>query len=268
MCVFDGDFFDAVVPPDAPPATRLLEVLLWRGFLVEQVRGNVMLCRGSHDRDAITLAGLGLAVEPVTGDPGHLARIRLAAGCDEGHALRSVFLLPPQNGMAGPFDWGGRVNDGFQTFRRLRYGVKVPAVHLDPGVALLVKALPLCGVHTVMSCDGHTRQSPHVCLFSDIHLLWCRAVVREVLRRHPVPGTDGWRFGQDGDGWMSRRWLLGEGGSGPGLAGRLAAYRPIQSFARVLMRPDVGPRARRAKQAAGCPGDFADALARSFDEPI
>jgi hypothetical protein len=40
-------------------------------------------------------------------------------------------------------------------FFRTEYGAKVDVAHLDLGIALLVKAVPLIGVTTWQSCDGH-----------------------------------------------------------------------------------------------------------------
>ena len=49
--------------------------------------------------------------------------------------------------------WAGRPFSA--DFFRTAYGAKVDVAHLDLGIALLVKAVPLIGVTTWQSCDGH-----------------------------------------------------------------------------------------------------------------
>ena len=132
-----------------------MECLLWRGFLAELKDGTAWLLRGSHDDDIHLLEQCGLECQ-VINDPEciYLAEIQAPENPD---VLRNVFFSQEQNGMVGAPDGDEEhlgIDENFESFRQ-RHGDKVATRHLDPGIALLIKVLPSCGVFTVMSCQGH-----------------------------------------------------------------------------------------------------------------
>ena len=77
--------------------------------------------------------------------------------------------------MSGPFDYPVRNNKA-----------SVPLVFLDPGIALLVKVLPLFGIRTLYSCNGHLRENPFLCFESYEDLDEMTQVLNNLLPREVV----------------------------------------------------------------------------------
>ncbi|HOA06575.1 MAG TPA: hypothetical protein PK419_02790 [Spirochaetota bacterium] len=59
-------------------------------------------------------------------------------------------------------------------------GKKIPLSQLEPGIALLVKALSSIGIDTWSSCDGHGDKNASVCFTGELYSMWCEFVIADV----------------------------------------------------------------------------------------
>ena len=59
-------------------------------------------------------------------------------------------------------------------------GKKIPLCQLEPGIALLVKALSSIGIDTWSSCDGHGDKNASVCFTGELYSMWCEFVIADV----------------------------------------------------------------------------------------
>lgn len=237
------------------PLEQTLEVLLWRGFLVMKQENALYLSAGSH-QDDIELLRRFLHLQDDR-DNGSFPMVRGVHTCDSEQAvapsadtwmrirptedcrtLYRLFAYPPHNHMTAPFTYGAPIRNEYswRVFRHMRYGVKSPVKHLDPGIALLVKALPLLGLYTVMSCDGHTEKPPEIYFLSRYHLLWARVALPQFLPEGD-PFVKQWIFKcEDEDkGWLSYQWLLAPNGCGEDPDAQYALYANIQRVARNIL---------------------------------
>lgn len=248
-----------------PPQSKLLETLLWRGFAVEPYLDGLLLHKQSHDQDAATLAAYGLKIKRIE-RVDESDRLFIPPQRTPKSLLKRLFELPPRNGMTG----SPEIDDAFETFKAIEYGPRLDTEHLEPGTALLVKALNHVGVYTVMSCDGQGHQAPKIWLRSRWDYLWCRHVLHEVwpfaCRQNPWtycklpdavlaacehPEGALWKFSEVSEdhlpGWLrySVTWEQ------PGFDKELEISNPvfwlIQSFARELLRSKTASLLRRKK---------------------
>ena len=79
------------------------------------------------------------------------------------------------------------LNRDFRSFLRCRFGARIPVRVLDPGIALLVKTLPIISVMTANCCSGHLKARPRILLFDSFHSQWMRQVFRYLFA-----GISGW----------------------------------------------------------------------------
>ena len=97
--------------------------------------------------------------------------------------------------MTGP-DSRGCDDASLAGFLKTAFGAKVPAHHLEAGVALFVKLLPWYGIRTSMSCGGHTMAdsitAPRIYLFGQFHLAYLRHILTECFSEYSIAKT--WSF--------------------------------------------------------------------------
>jgi len=74
-------------------------------------------------------------------------------------------------------------------------GKKIPLCQLEPGIALLVKALSSIGIDTWSSCDGHGDKNASVCFTGELYSMWCEFVVADVSTNAACRNK--WIFGSD-----------------------------------------------------------------------
>jgi hypothetical protein len=124
------------------PNAIKLRLLRQRGFICDADGKSVSLIESaSTDLDAETFKTI-CSTECWKDLPEELSEADIEA------LARDIWRLSKTvNGMAGR----QRGGDFFNT----RWGARVDVLHLDPGVALLVKSLPMIGALTWQSCDGH-----------------------------------------------------------------------------------------------------------------
>jgi hypothetical protein len=84
-------------------------------------------------------------------------------------------------GMSSYADFCGMQNFDFGSFIRCKYGTRIPAMLLDPGIALMVKVLPFIGVLSSYSCAGHLKESPKIHLLNMYHHQWLKCVLMNAL---------------------------------------------------------------------------------------
>ncbi len=127
----------------------LLELLKLRGFLFENLHGELRLSDMSYKEDAWFLNDL---------------LVQCFCGKMKG---KEVFLLSKPNIAAmekvfadNPPIEGAYENDanGRSTFKHRIHGETVPVELLDPFIARYIKAISACSVPTIASCDGNHPQ--------------------------------------------------------------------------------------------------------------
>ncbi len=237
-----------------PSQNMLLETLLWRGFAVETYQSGLLLHAQSHEQDADILEACGLDIQR-TERVDESDRLFIAPQPTPDSLLKRIFELPARNGMVG----APQIDDAFETFKSNEFGPRLDTEGLDPGTALLVKALNHVGVYTVMSCDGHGVQAPQIWLRTRWDYFWCRHVLHEVwpLACRQIPWTSCklpntvradyepykeslWNFSEDLQaGWLRYSFTWERPGFQEDLGVSVPVFWLIQSFARELLRPEI-----------------------------
>ena len=254
---------------------RTREVLLWRGFLVMQIGNKLFLSVGSPREDLMMLRHFNMNIRVLPGRhpfPGHRPTAALSdqdisfskdilaeiEPTEDEELLYRLFVTSPVTmGMCGPEEFSGWTRRDWGTFKRLRFGRKVPVEVLDPGVALIVKILPLLGLDTVLSCEGHSpgeikgwrsRYSfdeqfrnaekhndtvPTVSLMSEYHREWARQVLPLFLAEDD-PFIKQWTF-ETHFGNLGYNWRMAPAGSIYNLETKYEALKQIQRLARRIL---------------------------------
>jgi len=157
------------------PVASISNALQMRGFLVRLQGEDILLSKGSSSDDIANLALLGLSSIELIGDHSNFASVKLLppTSLDPLVLCRKILSVVNHNG------WASLPSEPFhiETFTSDGYGPQVPVRYLEPGIAFLVKILPLFGMHTVSSCDGHLLRSPKIWLPSLEQLNWARRVM-------------------------------------------------------------------------------------------
>lgn len=260
---------------------RTKEVLLWRGFLVMEIKNKLYLSSGSHPEDEDMLRSFYVNIQkepkpkktgikkdwwqegqgalfPMDTDSSQdnvLPRYSLGEiePIEDEDILRKIFVTPPIIiGFCSPSYFPGQTETDFRSFLMTRFGRKVPVEVLDPGVALLVKSLPLLGLDTAMSCEGHIPDeiqgnissgsyfevSEHddttVWFFSKYHLKWAKRVVPQFLPEGD-PFITQWTFEDKCEWWRDCEWRLAPKGSITNFDEKFEIFNNIQRLARGIL---------------------------------
>ena len=181
--LFNAESFEKLRIASLDPVKALEEVLLRRGFLVRLSEDGtqVLLVKGSTNQDLETLRRLFSNQSYVVNDPvdtSNMATIRVR-NHDE-RILFKIFALKPINGMTGTLE----STAGWQSFTNQTFGHKVDVEHLDSGVALAVKTMPLARVRTYMSCDSHGHKWPRIWFAGRFNRLWWQAQLATIFVAH------------------------------------------------------------------------------------
>jgi hypothetical protein len=192
----------------------LLEALLRRGFLAYRDQEGLWLGTGSHRSDASVLQLVpGLASVLVHNHFDRYCRISLV-GTDphtSSEIARAIIFLGehhvgPECGGFSCFGLGYEATNDYswQNYCWIFWGAQVavcPAKSLrqspvqdalDIGIALLVKTLPLAGVVTALSCDGHGIKPAYISFYFNWDRCWCQSVL-SALSHNPLHSE--WEWG-------------------------------------------------------------------------
>lgn len=155
----------------------ILEALLRRGFLALRDSRGVWLAKGSHKSDLKALSDV-LDVQE-SHDELYCAKLNIRASHDVREIAKAIVLIPEHHrGMTniGPAPF---ITCSWKYYRKSKYGAKLavspsPSGYnaLDTGIALLVKTLPLVGVVTSDSCDGHGGSPAYISLWTIWDDVW------------------------------------------------------------------------------------------------
>jgi hypothetical protein len=263
---YDRDLFDRVLLGVSDPGERVKTILCWRGFLARRDGAGVFLCTGSMDCDVKMLQQFGFDVRRIEGHPDNWVEI-LAPDAVADETLFQLFNRPPRHRLPGPFGFDITFRQDWNTFKKRKFGAKIPVEILDLGIALLVKVLPLLGLHVIDACDGHLAYPPHIRLLSTHHLNWARLLLpsfapqgkgfeRQWVFQSAPWNSPRWDFPEE-----TGVWLLGTTGCGESLEGRFSFYTAIQSLAVNIMEGGRSSRLRKAKKRLLSP----QALERAAD---
>lgn len=240
-----ADFLaDRLAVEGRPESDLLLEVARRRGLLVDEARG---LHPGSTEDDRRFFARLRSAFASAdSGVKATRAALSLEPGGDEGEAMARAFRRNPP-------------------FFRVRYSPARPDARLlDPGVAMLVKTLPLVGVWTWCSCDGHhglgdrpraAVEPASIWLADDWYAQWFGAILA-LVRRHISLESE----------WDVRDKVIYIDGAGAG-PGHTAAFAQDSDMVRMgafLQRRAINERVQAIKSRCRPSKDRA-ALRRQFE---
>ncbi len=254
---YSKDLFDTVVKNTAGNKIKLVEqILRWRGFLVQKRDERILLSIGSPYEDIILLKEYGIKIKSLYEQHkyGFGAEIIDPEKLDM-EGLSELFQLPGINGMTGPGDFGGMwLENNWKNFQECAFGVKVPVKYLDPGIALLVKVMPLLGLHTVMSCDGHLENPPVIYFRSKYHFNWAKVIL-------PQCGWYSWSGnlpdGYDPSSWIGFSWKIFNRGIGNNYGSPTEEwqrhniyfkYQNIQTFCEHIMDTDIAEKSRYLKK--------------------
>lgn len=154
---------------------------------------------------------------------------------------------------------------GAGTYAGMHHGARTSLNSLDPGVALLVRTLPLIAVGTFLSCDGHGQAPMQVMFGSTWDAPWLRVVMervptsrRERVSRMYLAGLErelGWPDAEEGTSWRleaatepgKRDRLLVEPGNDSDLASMMDE---VLSWCRVLHQSELHRGLRAIRQVA------------------
>lgn len=143
------DFFAALRSQCGNEREYLLELLKVRGFLFENLYGELHLSDSSYKEDAWYLNDL--LIQCGCGKMENKAVILLSQPNIE--AMEKIFAdNPPIEGL-----YENSTNGG-SNFKHRIHGESVPVELLDPFIARYIKAISACSVPTTASCDGNHPQ--------------------------------------------------------------------------------------------------------------
>lgn len=136
------------------------------------------------------------------------------------------------------------VGSGWKSYQRMHHGARTAIAPLDIGVALLVRALPLIGIGTVWSCDGHARAPARVELATRWDAIWLQLALDDIWDRcFSTFGGPACRWNVDTlRAELTIRPMETGGGA------RL--LHDILAVAETIMVPEVHSSLRRARAAA------------------
>lgn len=235
----------------------LLEALLRRGFLVYRDDLGVWLGTGSHPSDIDVLRFVDrLEVDSLSGHKDRMAQLKSQSTGAPAMDVAVAIVSLPKNHFGGHSLWTGwgipgfLGNDGWDSFRKMAWGTKLPTCPmqkrdclkvnnaLDLGVALLVKAFPLARVATRACCDGHGEKPAWISFHFQWDAPWAKAVF-DIL----------------GDATPNSTWIWGTEGGDLHVAPRdgfsdtemLGMLNDIQYFARRLLLQSAIDKIGRAR---------------------
>lgn len=136
----------------------------------------------------------------------------------------------------------GIVNTNFITFKRCKFGAKAPVRFLDPGIALLVKTLPLTGTMSWLSCSGHFKESPFILMRDIYHFHWLKYVFSYLFKDN---ADKGFTFVQRSTGRWNNKLVFP---ARECLEDHYRVYWDIQDIARSLMDVVNSAKIRAAKE--------------------
>ncbi|MBV5301222.1 MAG: hypothetical protein J0649_05490 [Methylococcales bacterium] len=234
---YNTELFDRVIDSTSGNEIEILEkILRWRGFLVKKDTSGVLVSRGINFEDFQALVENRLPLSPVFSREWG-AKIHPNVSIDQ---LRNLFLLPSMNGMVGKDYY----NDTYATFKKCRYGAKVPVNHLDYGIAMLVKVMPLLGLFTVMSCDGHLSSPPMIWFKNIHHVNFAKRILVQCQWDGNLPYED------EGWSWLRFQWQVMEQSLeeiGDTVENRFNYFNNIQQLCNYIMDSDISTKARLLK---------------------
>lgn len=176
----------------------LLEALLRRGFLTYKDSEGIWLGTGSHESDIATLQLISnLEITRIDNHPDRIFKLSFDTSRPELSRDISLAIISLGEHHIGREN-GGFSRTGFgncstrdtswKRYSKMIWGTKLPVCPatishqklvpeaLDTGCALLVKSLPIAGIATFLSCDGHGIAPVRIDFFFPWDLLWGKAI--------------------------------------------------------------------------------------------
>jgi hypothetical protein len=229
---------------------RLLECLLWRGFMAEIKDGQVRLLNGSHPDDLRLLHECGLVINPdIDADGKYLAIVQIDVeyfrvlnpeieNVNEEYFLRKVFFSDP-NDPAHVWDDNISV---FSQWHQTTFVAPLKVDMLEPGIALLVNALRRLNIFTCMSCNGHYENTPFIFLTTKWDFHWFKHVLADFGHALGINANDQpWLFQEpDGQHHGQFKWK-----SPPKENDWFVRFRQMQRIARMLLKQAVPLRRKK-----------------------
>jgi hypothetical protein len=226
----------------------LMNTIWGKEIAASEFTKEILLCRGFIPEDPENLS-LGLSIKSSSPlDQEYLLKHYKTDNIDKMSykSIRAMYDDVHSHGqfaygISGINDFSGMLNENFQTFRKCKFGVKVPVSYLDPGIALLVKTLPLIGVMTAMSCGGHLKDDPVIIIRNEYHLNWVRHVFTYLFG-----AVEGFSIVNDDTSWQGCKLVFATNKSDE--SSYFNAYWKAQTMARFLLDQDNSQKIRAAKE--------------------
>lgn len=132
-----------------------------RGYLIN----NLYLSKGSHHRDLVDITDLlnSLSIKHEWNENELQVNNELIEGM-----YKNILCFPANNRETNTPIYLA----SWRNFTRRKHGPKIQTKTLEPGVALMVKALSAIGITTVNSCDGHGKNKPIIDFASFHNAAW------------------------------------------------------------------------------------------------
>lgn len=140
---------------------KVAEALRYRGYFVTVKEDGIYLSSANHREDLLSFISSFKEVGLTCTDEGKLG---LLPELDIEKAVEAIRFMPGRNHESGGTPYWGT----WKYFIKRKHGPKIRTITLDPGIALLTKAISAVGISTIMCCDGHGRRAPHV-MFDGAH---------------------------------------------------------------------------------------------------
>ncbi len=143
-----------------------------RGFLLETApSGNCRLTEDAHAEDAAALQSLLEACRLTQAAGFNLAAGEFPAAIPATEKTRRIIATTWER-CKNETGYRGEQEE-WSSFRQLKHGIKVPVCQLEPGVALLVKALNTVGAVTWSSCETHAE----ICFLGSYAAAWAKFLI-------------------------------------------------------------------------------------------
>lgn len=149
------ELFEKIKSDSASDEEYLINLLKFRGFLIDDGEQGYSLSDNGHVKDAIYLDALLQKYDIGQVDDNKI----IIRNADKAEALFNEFKEKERIAVCV-----GGMDLGWSYFRRRTYGKKAAVSWLEPYIARYVKAISACGVMTVGSCDGNHERSRYMFL--------------------------------------------------------------------------------------------------------
>lgn len=154
---------------------KVTEALRYRGYFVNVKEDGIYLSSSNHKDD---LHFFKRWFEELGVSSTNEGKVGWRSDLDIEKVVDKIRFMPGRNHEAGGTAYWGK----WKYFVRRKHGPKIRTITLDPGIALLTKAISAAGIATIMCCDGHGRRAPYVMFDGEHNGIWFDLIQKQWMQ--------------------------------------------------------------------------------------